>query len=199
MADDKQGREDQADDADQRQRERAIAEELERRDEPEPPVDPSQLAYFETELDAVEFPASADDVVATLGDREIEASDGTYAVEELLPATDVETFESPAAVRERIERPSVAATMKHIVEASETLPRETLDSSQWDAYQKTLRELAAIDADDDDEGVRVIGDWIVDQIDEKGKLPGSRAVRREAAKFCRSEGYEIRNDEWLGV
>jgi hypothetical protein len=199
MADNKSGREDQAQNADRRQRERAIAEELERRDEPEPPVDPSQLAYFETELDAVEFPASADDVVATLGDREIEASDGTYAVEELLPATDVETFESPAAVRERIERPSVAATMKHIVEASETLPRETLDSSQWDAYQKTLRELAAIDADDDDEGVRVIGDWIVDQIDEKEKLPGSRAVRREAAKFCRSEGYEIRNDEWLGV
>jgi hypothetical protein len=199
MADNKSGREDQAQNADRRQRERAIAEELERRDEPEPPVDPSQLAYFETELDAVEFPASADDVVATLGDREIEASDGTYAVEELLPATDVETFESPAAVRERIERPSVAATMKHIVEASETLPRETLDSSQWDAYQKTLRELAAIDADDDDEGVRVIGDWIVDQIDEKGKPPGSRAVRREAAKFCRSEGYEIRNDEWLGV
>jgi hypothetical protein len=199
MADNKSGREDQAQNADRRQRVRAIEEELERRDEPEPPVDPSQLAYFETELDAVEFPASADDVVATLGDREIEASDGTYAVEELLPATDVETFESPAAVRERIERPSVAATMKHIVEASETLPRETLDSSQWDAYQKTLRELAAIDADDDDEGVRVIGDWIVDQIDEKGKLPGSRAVRREAAKFCRSEGYEIRNDEWLGV
>ncbi|SEO59443.1 hypothetical protein SAMN05216388_101528 [Halorientalis persicus] len=199
MADNKSGREDQAQNADRRQRERAIAEELERRDEPEPPVDPSQLAYFETELDAVEFPASADDVVATLGDREIEASDGTYAVEELLPATDVETFDSPAEVRERIERPTVAATMKHIVEASETLPRETLDSSQWDAYQKTLRELAAIDADDDDEGVRVIGDWIVDQIDEKGKLPGSRAVRREAAKFCRSEGYEIRNDEWLGV
>ncbi|AQL41284.1 hypothetical protein BV210_00510 [Halorientalis sp. IM1011] len=199
MADDKTGREDQAQNADRRQRVRAIKEELERRDEPEPPVDPSELAYFETELDRVEFPATADDVVATVGDSEIEASDGTYAVEELLPATDVETFESSAEVRERVERPNVAATMKRIVEASESLPREELSGSQWDAYQKTLRELAAIDADDDDEGVRVIEEWILDRIDEKEKLPGSRAVRREAAKFCRAEGYEIRNDEWLGV
>ena len=199
MADNKKGREEQAQNAERRQRERAIAEELERRDEPEPPVDPSELAYFETELDAVEFPATADEVVATLGDREVEAADGTYTVEELLPETDVETFESATAVRERVERPTVAATMKRIVEASESLPRETLSGSQWDAYQKTLRELAAIEADDDDEGVRVLGDWIVDRIAEKETLPGSRAVRREAANFCRSAGYEIRNDEWLGV
>ncbi|RXK49122.1 DUF5789 family protein [Halorientalis pallida] len=199
MADNKKGREDQAQNADRRQRERAIAEELERRDEPEPPVDPSELAYLETELEAVEFPATGDEVIATLGDRDVEATDGTYTVEELLPETDVETFESSRAVRERIERPTVAATMKRIVEASQKLPREQLDGSQWDAYQKTLRELAAIDADDEDEGVRVLGDWIVDRIEQKGKLPGSRAVRREAANFCRSEGYEIRNDEWLGV
>ncbi|WP_336003164.1 hypothetical protein [Halorientalis halophila] len=199
MADDKQGRDDQADDANRRQRVRAIKEELERRDEPEPPVDPSELAYFETELEAVEFPATGDELVATLGDRELDAADGTYAIAELFPESDVETFESPTAVRERVERPNVAATMKRIVEASESLPREKLGGSQWDAYQKTLRELAAIDADDDDEGVRVIGDWILERIREKEKLPGSRGVRREAAKFCRENGYEIRNDEWLGV
>jgi len=44
-----------------------------------------------------------------------------------------------------------------------------------------------------------MGDWIVEQIREKEKKPGSRAVRREAAKFCRANGYEVRNDEWLGV
>jgi hypothetical protein len=45
----------------------------------------------------------------------------------------------------------------------------------------------------------VIADWIVDQIDERGKLPSSRAVRRQAAKFCRANGYPVSADEWLGV
>ena len=44
MADNKSGRDKQAQDADQRQRERAIQEELKRMDEPEPPVDTSELA-----------------------------------------------------------------------------------------------------------------------------------------------------------
>jgi len=41
MADNKNGREAQAQNEVRRQRERAIAEELERADEPEPPVDPT--------------------------------------------------------------------------------------------------------------------------------------------------------------
>lgn len=59
---------------------------------------------------------------------------------------------------------------------------------QRDAYVKTFAELEAIDADDDDEGIRAIADWIVERIREKETLPGSRDVRREAAKFCRSNG-----------
>ncbi|NHN43378.1 hypothetical protein G9C85_17310 [Halorubellus sp. JP-L1] len=199
MADDKQGREKQADDADRRQRERAIRTALERVDEPEPPVDPAELAGFEVELESVEFPATGSDVVAAVGDREIESADGTYTVEELVPDADVETFDSPEAVRERVQRPTVAGAMKRVVEAAKTLPNQEFPNSQREGYERTFRALEDVDADDDDEGIRTIADWIVERIDEKEKLPGSRDVRREAAKFTRRNGYPVRNDEWLGV
>jgi hypothetical protein len=99
----------------------------------------------------------------------------------------------------RVQRPTIAAAMRRILEASETLPNGNLRGSQREAYEKTLRELKAIDADDDDEGVRVITDWVVERIRDKGNLPESRAVRKQAAKFCRANGYQVRNDEWLGV
>jgi len=49
------------------------------------------------------------------------------------------------------------------------------------------------------QGIAVITERIVDRIEGKEEPPGSRAVRREAAKFCRANGSPIRNDEWLGV
>ncbi|WP_276302363.1 DUF5789 family protein [Halorussus lipolyticus] len=199
MADDKTGRDQQADDAERRQRERDLAAELERGDETKPPVDAAEVTDFESELESVEFPATGSEVVAAVGDREVESPDKTYAVEELLPDTDVETFDSPAAVRMRVQRPTIAAAMKRIVEASGTIPNVEFRDSQRNGYEKTLRELKAIDADDDDEGIQVITDWIVERIREKEKLPKSRAVRRQAAKFCRSNGYQVRDDEWLGI
>lgn len=199
MADDRNSRERQADDAERRQREREITAELERTDEPEPPVDTSDLAYFETELEAVTFPATGADVVAAVGDREIESVEGTFKIKALVPDTDAEVFDAPAAVRTRIQRPTVAGAMKHVVEASATLSEAEFGTSQRDAYERTFRELQAIDADDDDEGIRAVREWITEQIHEKGKLPGSRAVRRKAAKFCRVNGYEVRDDEWLGI
>ncbi|MCU4801692.1 hypothetical protein OB920_15035 [Halobacteria archaeon HArc-gm2] len=199
MADNKSGRDKQADDEERRQRERAIETELERGDEPEPPIDEGVLDDVESDLEAVSFPATGADVVAAIGDREVDATDESYAVAELVPDSDAETFEAPTDVRVRVQRPTVATAMKRVVEATDRLSGADLGGSQRDAYEKTFRELAAIDADDDDEGIRVMGDWIVEQIREKEKLPGSRAVRREAADFCRSNGYEVRNDEWLGV
>ena len=198
MADDKSGRDKKANDQERRRRERDVAEELERGDEPEPPADETDLDDLEAELDAVEFPATGAEVVAAVGDRELDAGDG-YAVEDLIADTDAEVFDAPTAVRTRVERPTVAAAMKRIAEASAPLQGVTLRGSQREAYETTLRELQAIDADDDDEGVRVVGDWIVEQIREKGALPKSRAVRRRAAKFCRANGYEIRVDDWLGI
>lgn len=199
MADDKQGRDKQAHDAENRQRKREIAEALERGDEPEPPVDPSELAFFEEELEPVEFPATGSEVVAVVGDLTVESPDGTYTVEELVPETEAETFDSPDEVREHIQRPTVAAAMKRVLEASDAAPGDKLSGTQYRAYRKTFVTLKGIDADDDDEGIQAISDWIVERIDEKEKLPGSRAVRRQAAKFCRKNGYEVRTDEWLGV
>ncbi|WP_121821215.1 DUF5789 family protein [Halostella salina] len=199
MADDKSGRDKQARDAERRQRKRDLAIELERSDETEPPVEERELGDLEAELESLEFPATGTEVVAAVGDRTVASADGSYPVEELVPATDAEAFGSPEAVRARVQRPTVAAAMKRVVEAGEELPNGELGRSQREAYEKTFRALTAIDADDDDEGVRAVADWIVEQVAEKGKVPDSRGVRRQAAKFCRANGYEVRNDEWLGV
>jgi len=199
MADDKRGRDKQAQDAKRRQREREIATELERGDEPEPPIEMADLADLEEELETLTFPATGAEVVARLGDRQIESEEGSYSIGELLPETDEETFDSPAAVQVQVTRPTVAAAMKRVVEASTTLRNTDFSWAQRKAYEKTFQELKAVDADDDDEGIQAIGDWIVERIREKETLPTSRAVRREAAKFCRANDYEIRNDEWLGI
>jgi hypothetical protein len=199
MADDKQGRDDQADNANRRQRERALRTELERYDEAEPPVDDAELEELEAELETVSFPATAADVVAVVGERRVTAGQETYSVQELLPESDAETFEDPEVVRTRIQRPTLATAMKRIVEASEGISNVDFSTSQRDAYEKTIRALQAVDTIDEDEGVRAITDWIVERIEEKGKLPGSRDVRRQGGKITRKSGYEVRNDEWLGV
>lgn len=199
MADTKDGREDQAQAEENRQRQREIAEALERADETEPPVEPEELDDLEAELDALDYPATAEEVVHAVGDREVTEADRTFTVSEMLPETDDETFEDSAEIRMRVQRPTIAASMKRIIEASKTVPNEHVGTSQREAYERTLRELKAIDADDDDEGVEYITEWIVERIREMEKLPGSRDVRRQAAKFCRENGYEVRNDEWLGV
>jgi hypothetical protein len=85
-----------------------------------------------------------------------------------------------------------------VIEASKELPNTEFSWSQRKAYETTFQELKAVDADDD-EGIQAISDWIVDRIHDKGKLPSSRDVRRQAAKFCRANGYQVRNDEWLGI
>lgn len=199
MADDKNGREAQARNEERRQRERAVANELERGDEPEPPVDPADLGEIEAELESLSFPATGARVVATVGDRTVTAGRTTYTVEQLVPETETETFDSPAAVREHVQRPTVAAAMKRVAEAAESLQDADFRRTQRAAYERTFQELAAIDGVDENEGIEVIADWILDRIDRKGKLPGSRGVRREAAKWCRANGHQVSNDEWLGV
>lgn len=199
MADDKSGRDKQAQDAERRQREREMAAELERGDEAEPPAEEAELADLETELEDLSFPATGAEVVAAVGEREIESGGSAFSLAELIPESEEERFDSPAAVRVQIQRPTIAAAMKRIVVASETLRNTEFNWAQRKAYEKTLRELERIDADDDDEGITVISRWVVDRIHEKEKLPTSRAVRREAAKFCRSNGYQIRDDQWLGI
>lgn len=198
MADDKRGRERKARKAERRQIRREIEEELERMDESEPPIPPEELADVEVELQELSYPVTGSEVVDTAGDTTLEGTEKTYQVMELIPDTNA-TFESPAAVREEIKRPTVAAAMKRIGEASDDLSNGGLSSSQYNTYRKTLVALKEIKPDDNDEGVAVITDWILTHIEEKENLPKSRAVRRRAAKFCRNNGYEIPRDEWMGV
>ena len=199
MADDKDGREKQAADEDRRQRERDVEAELERGDEPEPPIDPDEVDEFEAALEPLTFPATGREIVAAVGTRELESGTRVYAVADLLPDADIEAFDAPETVRERIRRPAVATAMKRVVEAAATLKNEEFGRSQHEAFERTFRALSDIDELDDEEGVEAIADWAVDRIAEKETVPGSRDLRRQAAKYCRKHGYEVRNDEWLGV
>lgn len=199
MADDKRGREKQARDADRRQQERDLLEAIERADETEPPVEPAVLDEFDRRLESVSFPATGREVVAAVGDHEIDSAEGEHTVADLVPDSDTERFNTARSVRLRVARPTIAGSMKRIVEAADTLPETDLSWSQREAYEKTLRALIAIDEDDEDETVHAITDWIVEQVEERSVLPGSRGVRRQAAKFCRANGFEISNNDWLGV
>jgi hypothetical protein len=199
MADDKSGRDEQASNEAQRQRERALAEELERMDELEPEIEPTDLVALEAELDALSFPASGTDIVATVGDHELTAADEHVAVGDLVPETEATLFDSPESVRAQVQRPTVAAELTRIVEAADAAGAVEFGTSQQEAYLKTLTALRALDPGDDDEPIREISRWILDQITEKGKLPGSRAVRREGGKIARKHGYEVSNNDWLGI
>jgi len=199
MPDSREGRDKQARDSDTRQRERAMLEELERWSETEPTVYEEDLDAVEADLEGLEFPLTGEEVVERVGDQRVETGDGSYAVADLIPETEAVRFETPRVVRVRIKRATVAAAMKRIYEAVETLPNAELRGSQREAYERTLRELQGIDAVDEDEGIEVVADWIVEQIRDREKLPGSRQVRKRGAKFARAQGHEVRNDEWLGV
>ena len=199
MPDDKRGREKQARNADRRQRERAIAADLERMDEPEPPIDETELAFFEASLEELTFPVTGGDVVSAMGHRKLDGNAAEYSVAELLPATESVFYDSPATVRQQVQRPTVAKATKRIIEAVSNRQGVSLSGSQRKNYEKTFERLSAIDPIDENEGIQVVADWIIEQIREDGSLPASRDVRRRAAKYCRDHGYEVGNDEWLGI
>ncbi|QZY00617.1 hypothetical protein [Halobaculum rubrum] len=199
MADDKRGRDKQAHDAEKRRQERAIATYLERYDEEAPAVDPDVLADIERAVETLEFPATGAEIVAVIGEHEIPTDTEMYTADSLLPDANEELFDSPAAVRVRIQRPTVAAAMKRIVEAAGSIREVKLTGSQRDAYERTLQELVDIDPVDENEGIPVVAEWVIERIHDDDAPPGSRSVRRKAAEYCRANGYEVRNDEWLGV
>jgi hypothetical protein len=199
MADTKDGREKQAAEEDRRQRRREVDEELARGDEAEPPVDDAAVEDLEAALEPLTFPATGREIVAAVGERELESPARIYVVADLIPDADVEAFDAPATVGERARRPAVAAAMKRVVEAAAALPDGQFGRSQQEAFERTFRALSGVDALDDEEGVRAVADWVVDRIAETESVPGSRAVRREAASYCRDRGHEVRDDEWLGV
>lgn len=199
MADDKQGRDDQAHDEANRQRTREIEEARERGGEPEPAPDPEAPSALEPALRSLEYPATGSAVVAAVGDREVGFGDDAHRVGALIADEAAESFASPEAVTERVGQPAVARAMKRVAEASGDRSEGRLRGSQQEAYEKTFSALAAIDTLDDDAPIAAVADWIVERIHEAGERPGSRAVRRQAAAHCRENGYQVRSDEWLGV
>ncbi len=199
MPDDKRGREKQARNAERRQRERAIAEDLERMSETEPELDEGELAFFEAALEDMAFPTTGTEIVSEMGHRQLESATETYSVAELVPASDEETYDSPTEVRRQVQRPTVARAIKRVIEATESVQQTTLTGSQRETYEKTFQAVADVNAVDKNEGIPVLTDWIIEELETKGDLPGSRDVRRRAAAYARDQGYQVQKTEWLGV
>lgn len=65
-----------------------------------------------------------------------------------------------------------------------------------DAYKKALRETRDIAGGD---GARDLADWIQNRIRTQSAFPSARSVRKQGADICRSRGYAVPSDSWLGV
>lgn len=104
MADDTQGREEQADREEERQREREVEEARTRGDEQEPMGgDPGdRLGELDAALTAHDYPATTTELVAAYGEHELETQDGTHSLADVLAATDDQTHESADDARRRI-------------------------------------------------------------------------------------------------
>ncbi|WP_050047818.1 DUF5789 family protein [Halanaeroarchaeum sulfurireducens] len=104
MADDKQGRDEQADDEKRRQRERMQEEARTRADEEQPMrVDPNeQLGDLDEALKSHDYPATTNELVEAYGDYELETQDGKKSLEDVLSSTDVQIFDSGEDVHRRI-------------------------------------------------------------------------------------------------
>lgn len=106
MADDKQTRDEQADDEIRRQRERALREALTRADEDKPIRDDTRelLGDLTDALDTHDYPTSSDELVDAYGNYEIEMQAGTKSLREVLTTTEDRTYTSADDVRKQIMR-----------------------------------------------------------------------------------------------
>lgn len=105
MADDKQGRDKQAHDAERRQRERELEEARDRADEPEPIADEAgeRLGDLDEALEDHDYPATTDELIRAYGDYEVETRSGYAPIDEVLASTDNEAYDSADDVRNRIQ------------------------------------------------------------------------------------------------
>ncbi|MDS0300207.1 hypothetical protein NDI76_15780 [Halogeometricum sp. S1BR25-6] len=95
---------------------------------------------------------------------------------------------------------SIEAALDRIREAEATAKVPDDDrAQQHEVYEKTFDALEDVTPDDDDEGVAVVTEWIIEQIQTNQKRPGSRAVRQRARKYCQENDYEISDNNWLGA
>ena len=94
---------------------------------------------------------------------------------------------------------NVTTAMRRIADADTATVEASADrEQQHEMYRKTLSALVDIDADDENEGVTVVTEWIIDEIEETGERPSSKAARRRARDFCENNGYELSDNSWLG-
>lgn len=193
MGDTKDGRDKQARDEENRARMRAMREELERYHETEPPRE------LDDALDELDYPARADQVVDAVGDYEVQTADDAIPVAEVVEESAREEYDSREDAREKLQRPSVAASLRRLRTVSQETGLESEFRERQDTYKKTLRSLENVDADDEDEGIAYVTAWLVEEMRERERLPKSRKVRQRATQFCRDNGYEVRDDSWLGA
>lgn len=193
MGDTKDGRDKQAQDEQRRQIERATKEELARYHETEPPRE------LDDALEELDYPAPAERVVEAAGEYEVQTEDDAIPVAEVVEESARDEYDSLEDAGQKLQRPSVAASLRRLDAVSkETGLREEFRQRR-DVYKKTFRSLENVDADDEDEGVAFITAWIVEEMRERERLPSSRTTRQRATKFCRDNGYEVRDDSWLGA
>lgn len=115
MADDKKGRNKQADDEERRQRKRELEEARDRGDEAEPEPEPEfepepvhddageRLGDLDEALEEQEYPTTTEEVIEAHGEREVESQEGWKSIDEVLTPIDDETYESADDVRNRIQ------------------------------------------------------------------------------------------------
>ncbi len=103
MADTKEGRDKQARDEENRQRQRELEENLARGDEPEPAAEGDDAAELDAALASHDFPASSQDLIQAYGEYEVHVRDDAPRLREVLRDESSVTFESPQAVRDRID------------------------------------------------------------------------------------------------
>lgn len=104
MADDKQGRDEQADNEERRQRDREVEEARSRADEDEPMRGDSgeRLGDLDDALETHDYPTTTDELIEAYGDYEIETQDGEQSLEEVLAATENQTYDSADDAQRRI-------------------------------------------------------------------------------------------------
>ncbi|MFC6826610.1 DUF5789 family protein [Halopelagius fulvigenes] len=104
MADDKKGRNKQADDREKRQRKREMEEARDRADEDKPmsgDLD-NRLGDLDEALESEEYPVTTDELVEAYGDYVIQTRGGEESLEEVLAPTDNQTYDSADDARSRI-------------------------------------------------------------------------------------------------
>ncbi|WP_313691614.1 DUF5789 family protein [Halorarum halobium] len=104
MADDKQGRDEQADREEERQRERMQEEARTRADEEEPMRgDPGErLDDLDEALKSHDYPATTNELVEAYGEYELETQGGKQSLADVLSSTDDQIYDSAEDVRRRV-------------------------------------------------------------------------------------------------